>query len=126
MNRAHVFGHKMIVITYKRSFVKYDQLGDINFDKEPFLIKHEGVYMFGGVIGERASDYQLSNETFFLPIGDNVTRRWRSLPTKGKHPEGRFHHALHYYDKGNIMVVLGGRRFVKIKAEIKYDSEFVN
>lgn len=57
MNRAHVFGHKMIVITYKRSFVKYDQLGDINFDKEPFLIKHEGVYMFGGVIGERASDY---------------------------------------------------------------------
>jgi len=57
MNKAHVFGHKIIVIAYKRSFVKYDSLGEMNFDKEPSLIKHEGIYMFGGVIGEMATDY---------------------------------------------------------------------
>mgnify|MGYP000016709015 CR=1 FL=1 len=54
MNTAHAFGHKMVVVTYKRSFVKFDELGDCDYDKEPFAIAKEGVYMFGGVIGKTA------------------------------------------------------------------------
>lgn len=51
MNRAYAFGHKMCVITYERKFVRLDELGKANYDDEPYLIKHEGIYMFGGVTG---------------------------------------------------------------------------
>jgi len=55
MNTAHAFGHKMVVVTYKRSLVKYDELGECDYDNEPFFVAKEGVYMFGGVIGKTAS-----------------------------------------------------------------------
>lgn len=69
MNKAYAYGHQMTVITYNRSFVKFNQLGKANYDEEPYLIKHEGIYMFGGVTGMTESEQTLSNKLFFLPIG---------------------------------------------------------
>ena len=51
MNKAYAFGHKMCVVTYNRKVVRFDELGGPNYDDEPYVIKHEGVYMFGGLIG---------------------------------------------------------------------------
>jgi len=44
----------MVVVTYKRSFIKFDELGECDYDNEPFSVANEGVYMFGGVIGKSA------------------------------------------------------------------------
>jgi len=52
MNTAYCYGHKMAVITYQRSFVKFDKMGEVDYDQEPFYIANEGIYMFGGVTGE--------------------------------------------------------------------------
>ena len=61
----------------------------------------------------------------FLPIGKGVTYRWRELETKGQGPEGRYHHGMYFYPKGNYIVVFGGRRLANPKPGIVYDSEFV-
>ena len=33
---------------------------------------------------------------------------------------------MHFYDKGNYLVVYGGRRFANPTPDVKYTSEFVN
>jgi hypothetical protein len=45
-------------------------MGDPDLGSAPFFIKHEGVYMFGGVLGKNASCQRLSNKLFYLPIGN--------------------------------------------------------
>mmetsp|Transcript_28809 Transcript_28809/g.43495 ORF Transcript_28809/g.43495 Transcript_28809/m.43495 type:complete len:82 (+) Transcript_28809:718-963(+) len=33
---------------------------------------------------------------------------------------------MHFYEKGNLLVVFGGRRFANPEPNVVYDSEFVN
>ena len=82
--------------------------------------------MFGGVTGKSASEQKLINKTFFFPVGTNKPKKWVELETKGVPPESRFHHSQHYYEKGNYMIVYGGRRFANPAPDVVYDSEFVN
>ena len=35
------------------------------------------------------------------------------MKTQGMPPEGRYHHSMHYYRQGGLLVVLGGRRFAR-------------
>ena len=84
----------MVVITYNRKFVRLSELGAPNYDDEPYIIKNEGVYMFGGVTGMTVNEKNLSNKLYFLPLGENVRQRWRELKTQGQPPEGRFHHSM--------------------------------
>jgi len=51
---------------------------------------------------------------------------WKTLETHGKPPDGRFHHCLHYFEQGNLLVVFGGRRFANPSATVHYDSEFID
>lgn len=80
--------------------------------------------MFGGVFGKshRIHEHKHNTELMFLPCGTK-TPRWRPLKTKGNQPEPRFHHGMHFYEKGNYLVVFGGR---KQSDPTKSDSEFVS
>ena len=62
----------------------------------------------------------------FCPIGQEAKHRWRVLETKGVDPEGRFHHGMYYYEKGNYVIIFGGKRFAHPEPTIKYSSEFVD
>jgi hypothetical protein len=46
----------MCVIAYKRTFLKYDDKGDMDYGYTPHFIRYEGVYMFGGVHGSSSSN----------------------------------------------------------------------
>lgn len=98
----------------------------MDYGQASHYIKHEGIYLFGGVCGKSASQQEMNSDIYYFPIGANVVKKWKALETKGQPPESRFHHSMHFYDKGNYLVVYGGRRFANPTPDIKYDSEFVN
>jgi len=82
--------------------------------------------MFGGVFGDKLLERKVNNKTFFFPIGKGSINRWKEIETVGSAPEGRFYHGQHYYERGNYIVVFGGRRFPNPAAGVRCDSEFVN
>jgi hypothetical protein len=47
----YVYGHKMVVVAYKRAVCRLDELSKPDFGSEEAFIRREGVYMFGGVRG---------------------------------------------------------------------------
>ena len=119
---AHCYGHEMVVVAYaNREYVKIDSVGPIDYGSEKHYIKHEGVYMFGGVIGKTTSESRLTDTLFIMQIEEDAQPRWRAIETTGKPPIGRFHYGLDYYPQGNLLVVFGGRRFAAGNGE----SEFV-
>jgi len=59
-----------------------------------------------------------------MQIGKNELG-WTTVRTKGIPPVGRYHHGLHYYRPGNVMVVVGGRRNVDPGKKDR-GSEFVS
>lgn len=119
------FGHKMCVVAHNRSHLALDSLGDIIGDKS-VDIKNEGIYMFGGIYGQSTFERKVNDKLMFLPIGKDVHHKWRELRTTGKKPEGRFHHAMYFYEKGNYLIVLGGRRIADPAPPLIQNSEFVN
>ena len=82
--------------------------------------------MFGGVFGENLLERKLNNKTFFFPIGKDALHRWKEIETVGSAPEGRFYHGQHYYERGNYIVVFGGRRLSTPAPDTYYSSEWVN
>jgi len=46
-----LYGHKMCVVSKTREHVELNSMGEIIKDSvnEKYVIKHEGIYMFGGV-----------------------------------------------------------------------------
>jgi hypothetical protein len=65
----HTFGHKTVVACYHRRVARMDFLSEIDYESEPHFIKHEGVYLFGGVFGRNASEQRINSKLFCLPIG---------------------------------------------------------
>ena len=82
----------MCCVTYKRAFVELDQLGEVDLGSMPFYIKHEGIYMFGGVFGDKLGERKMNNKTYFFPIGKGAVHRWKELETTGSPPQARFNH----------------------------------
>ena len=68
-------------------------------------LKEKGIYIFGGKSKEEGG---LSNKMWILLIGQKQLR-WVSPEIKGKPPSPRYFHSMNYYDKGNMLVVHGGR-----------------
>ena len=52
----HIYGHKMCAISYERSHLSFESLGDVDFGRVSYSIKHEGIYMFGGLFGKTAGE----------------------------------------------------------------------
>ena len=65
-----------------------------------------------------------------FPIGKGAKHRWRELETKGAAPEGRFHHGMNYYERGNYVIIYGGRRIANPEPSLMKTatkpSEFVD
>jgi len=68
-------------------------------------LKEKGIYIFGGKSKEEGG---LSNKMWILLIGQKQLK-WISPEIKGKPPSPRYFHSMNYYDKGNMLIVHGGR-----------------
>ena len=71
-------------------------------------IKIKGLYIFGGksrAIGASG----LSNDLYVLVVGQKPCY-WRKLnDSKGIKPTPRYFHSMSYYEKGNFLIIHGGR-----------------
>ena len=75
---------------------------DNNKKKE---IKEKGLYIFGGKTKE---DGGLTNQLWILLIGKR-TLEWIRPETKGKPPAPRYFHSMNFYERGNYLIIHGGR-----------------
>ena len=116
----------MCVVAQGRTHVRLNSLGELTDQRNAATIKVEGIYMFGGVRVESNRERKVNGKLMCLPLGKDVEHKWRELKTSGKQPDGRFHHDMHYYAKGNYVVLFGGRRFANPEPDLRYASEFVN
>jgi len=104
-----VYGHsssvvipKEILNSHKFSIYSYPELepGKVNN-----LIKEKGIYIFGGKTKEEGG---LSNQLWILITGKKILE-WVQPQTKGKAPTPRYFHSQSYYEKGNFLIIHGGR-----------------
>ena len=70
-------------------------------------IKIKGLYIFGGKSKE-VGTAGLSNELYVLVVGKKPCI-WKKIEPKGIKPPPRYFHSMSYYEKGNLLIVHGGR-----------------
>ena len=74
----------MVAATYPRRQLMLNDLGKIRATGQPMsLIKHEGVYMFGGVFDDSESSTNLNDKLYFLPVDSGAVHRWSVLKSAG-------------------------------------------
>ena len=104
-----VFGHSSCIVipreilkNHKFSIYSYPDLepGKINN-----LIKEKGIYIFGGKTKEEGG---LSNQLWILITGKKPLQ-WVQPQTKGKPPSPRYFHSMSFYERGNFLIIHGGR-----------------
>ena len=81
--------------------------------------------MFGGVTGLTSTERRVNDRLFVLPIG-TTNLRWKEVETTGQTPKGRYHHSMHFYDKGNMLIVYGGKKFALDGPNAEDKTEFVD
>jgi len=102
-----LYGHTSCIVLPK----EYNQSHKLNIFSFPEMelgnnrLKEKGIYIFGGKSKEEGG---LSNKIHILLIGQKILK-WLTPETKGKPPSPRYFHSLNYYDKGNILILHGGR-----------------
>ena len=71
-------------------------------------IKIKGLYIFGGK-SKAVGTGGITNDLYVLVLGKKPCV-WKKLEnTKGVKPPPRYFHSMSYYEKGNILIVHGGR-----------------
>ena len=104
-----VYGHSSAVVipreilkNHRFSIYSYPNLepGKINN-----LLKEKGIYIFGGKTKEEGG---LSNQLWILITGKKLLE-WVQPQTKGKPPSPRYFHSMSFYEKGNFLIIHGGR-----------------
>ena len=88
---------------YNPKFNIYSFPENENFKKRQ--IKEKGLYIFGGKTKE---DGGLTNQIWILTMGKK-TLDWIRPETKGKPPAPRFFHTMNFYERGNYVIIHGGR-----------------
>ena len=68
-------------------------------------IKKKGLFVFGGKSSE---DGGLSNQLWILIMGKKPLD-WIKIDTKGKAPIPRYFHSMNFYERGNYVILHGGR-----------------
>ena len=102
-----LYGHSSALVLPKE-FLASNKLSIFNYPEIEFAnsrIKEKGLYIFGGKTKE---DGGLSNKIWILMLGTKKLK-WHNPDTKGKAPSPRYFHSMSYYDKGNILIIHGGR-----------------
>jgi N-acetylneuraminic acid mutarotase len=104
-----VFGHSSCIVlpremlkNHKFSIYSYPELapGKVNN-----LMKEKGIYIFGGKTKEEGG---LSNQLWILITGKKPLE-WVQPQTKGKPPSPRYFHSMSFYERGNFIIIHGGR-----------------
>ena len=102
-----LYGHSSVLVLPKEYYAS-NKLSIFNYPDVEFAnsrIKEKGIYIFGGKTKE---DGGLSNKIWILLLG-NKKLKWYNPDVKGKPPSPRYFHSMSYYDKGNMLIVHGGR-----------------
>ena len=104
-----LFGHTSCIVipqyilkNHKFSIYSYPNIepGKVNSS-----IREKGIYIFGGKSKEEGG---ISNQLWILVIGKK-TLEWVQPHTKGKPPSPRYFHSMSFYERGNFLVIHGGR-----------------
>ena len=67
-------------------------------------IKKKGLFVFGG----KSNEDGLSNQLWILLMGKKPLE-WIKVDTKGKPPIARYFHTMNFYERGNYVIIHGGR-----------------
>ena len=104
-----LFGHTSCIVipqyilkNHKFSIYSYPNIEPGKFNS---LIREKGIYIFGGKSKEEGG---ISNQLWILVIGKK-TLEWVQPHTKGKPPSPRYFHSMSFYERGNFLVIHGGR-----------------
>ena len=93
---------QMLLFHHKFTIYSYPNLEP---GKMSNLLKEKGIYVFGGKSKEEGG---LSNQLWILITGKKPME-WVQPETKGKPPSPRYFHSMNYYEKGNFLIIHGGR-----------------
>ena len=105
-NSPFLFGHSSCLVLPNE--IKNHPFLNINYIPEIkkiiMKIKYKGIYIFGG-FDKNLNDY--NNEIFVILLGKKL--EIKKIESNGKKPKGRIFASLNYYEKGNIIILHGGR-----------------
>ena len=105
----HLYGHTSCVVipTYILKNHKFSIYSYPNIEpgKANSLIKEKGIYVFGGKSKEEGG---ISNLLWILVTGKKPLE-WILPNTKGKPPSPRYSHSMSFYERGNFLIIHGGR-----------------
>ena len=86
-------------------------------------IKKKGLFVFGGKSNE---DGGLSNKLWILIMGKKPLE-WISIDnTKGKPPVPRYFHSMNFYERGNYVIIHGGRNDILSENSALNDTFLLN
>ena len=93
-----------------------------NISKSRYVnnIKEKGIYIFGGKMSD---DGPINNNLFVIKIGKKPLE-WTMLNTFGTPPRPRFDNSLNFYERGNLLIVHGGRT-IKNRRAIALNDTFI-
>ena len=83
-------------------------------------IKEKGIYIFGGKFSEEGP---INNNLYVLKIGKKPLE-WEIINTNGIKPCARYNASLNFYERGNMLIIHGGRTTYK-KKEIALNDTFI-
>ena len=112
----YLFGHAS-ALAVQSVVTKYNKFSIYKYPDEERVyklgvlidkIKIKGLYIFGGK-SKAVGTGGISNDLYVLVIGKKPCV-WRKLEdTKGMKPPPRYFHSMSYYEKGNLLIIHGGR-----------------
>ena len=104
-----LYGHTSCVVipqfmlkNHKFSIYSYP---NIEPGKANSLIREKGIYIFGGKSKEEGG---ISNQLWILVTGKKPLE-WLQPTAKGKPPSPRYFHSMSFYERGNCLIIHGGR-----------------
>ena len=106
--KQHLLSHKFSVYTYP------------DIEVVNCRIKQKGLYIFGGKSKEEGG---ISNKLWILLLGQK-TLEWSLPETKGTPPRPRFNHSMSFYERGNFLIIHGGRND-NMSETCAFDDTFV-
>ena len=106
---------KQYLINHKFNIYAYPDLEVVNC-----RIKKKGLYVFGGKSKEEGG---ISNKLWILTIGQKLLE-WNLAETKGIPPRPRYNHSMNFYERGNFLIIHGGRNDL-MSDTIAFDDTFV-
>ena len=100
-----LYGHSSSLVVPKKQLLsrKFSIYTYPDIEVVNSRIKLRGLYIFGG-----KSKEGISNKLWILILGQKILE-WALLETKGKLPRPRYNHSMNYYERGNFLIIHGGR-----------------